>query len=58
MEKAEPVLNEKGQYVIRGSRRPDGTYRKDIVVKEGYVVILKPINYFFCLILLNLYFTL
>ncbi|KAK9825265.1 hypothetical protein WJX74_004533 [Apatococcus lobatus] len=28
---------EDGERVIRGSRRPDGTYRKDIRVKAGYV---------------------
>lgn len=30
-------MNESGQTVIPGSRRPDGTYRKDVRVKAGYV---------------------
>ena len=25
-----------GERVIRGTRRPDGTYRKDVKVKAGY----------------------
>jgi hypothetical protein len=31
------AMNESGQTVIPGSRRPDGTYRKDVRVKAGYV---------------------
>jgi len=26
-----------GHVIIKGSRRPDGTYRKDVVRKAGYV---------------------
>ena len=32
------VQNEKGEWVIPSSKRPDGTWRKEIVLKEGYVV--------------------
>ena len=31
------VLNDKGERVIPGSRRPDGTFRKEVRVKAGYV---------------------
>ena len=31
------VVNDKGERVIPGSRRPDGTYRKEVRVKAGYV---------------------
>lgn len=31
--------SEGGERVIQGSRRPDGTFRKDIRVKAGYVPI-------------------
>ncbi len=30
-------MNDNGQKVIPGSKRPDGTYRKDVRVKAGYV---------------------
>ncbi|KAK9864101.1 hypothetical protein WJX84_000928 [Apatococcus fuscideae] len=29
--------NDRGERVIQGSRRPDGTYRKEVRVKAGYV---------------------
>eukprot|EP01036_Dinobryon_divergens_P023661 gene23661-32033_t len=31
------VRNEKGEWVIPASRRPDGTWRQEKVIKEGYV---------------------
>ena len=30
------VINDKGDRVIPGSRRPDGTIRKEVRVKAGY----------------------
>ena len=30
------AVNEDGERVIRGTRRPDGTYRKDVKVRAGY----------------------
>lgn len=38
METAEAVLNDKGEYVIPATRRPDGSWRKERVVKAGYMV--------------------
>lgn len=31
------VINDKGERVIPGSRRPDGTLRKEVRVKAGYI---------------------
>jgi partner of Y14 and mago protein len=30
-------VNDQGEKVIMGTRRPDGTFRKDIKVRPGYV---------------------
>lgn len=34
----EAVKNEKGEWVIPASRRPDGTWRKEKVMRAGYMV--------------------
>ena len=35
-ELVQPVVNDKGERVIPGTRRPDGTFRKERRVREGY----------------------
>jgi len=47
-----PVQNADGKWVIPASQRPDGTWRKEIFVKEGFVVSFLIVKYLSVLVII------